>query len=619
MSAVRAGWQGVVQRPAQRRRWCLGLVVLVSVALALVCLWASSALAAPALGLQSQVLPTFDGGHYHSLAIKADGSLWAWGRNKYAQLGDGTELDRYQPVRVGTDNDWVTVAAGGFHSLAIMADGSLWAWGANSCGELGDGSTIDRLEPVRIGMETDWVSVSGGLYHTLALKADGSLWAWGYNEFGQVGDGSTIDRVIPTRIGDDTDWVAIAAGSYHSLALRADGTLWIWGQNNRGQLGNGFDDDLHEPDLNTFVPSVAALAAGEQHSHALTADGRLFCAGNDTYGQWGGAARTWKMGVAGAGTRDWAAVACGGFHSLALKSTGTLWAWGLNDHGQVGDHTFVDKHEVTQIGAKDDWVAVAGGGSHSLALDEGGTLAAWGNNKYGQVGDGTTTDRSAPVLALTGVKMPMSIDEAYGGSPGGDGGDGGGGPGDGGGGITFSDVSEEYPYHDAIYHLAGLGIITGYDDGTYRPFADVTRQQFAKMIVKTLGYPVTGSEVCPFTDVAAQMGADPFYPSKYVAVCASHGVTVGKTPTTFAPDDTITHQQLITMIARAAGLSNPPLDYLPTFIPAQFSLLDHYQNARKAAYAGLLDGLQGVGPDYDFLAPSTRGQCAQLLHNLLEM
>jgi hypothetical protein len=173
------------------------------------------------------------------------------------------------------------------------------------------------------------------------------------------------------------------------------------------------------------------------------------------------------------------------------------------------------------------------------------------------------------------------------------------------------------PYGAAIYDLAGRGIITGFEDGTFRPNAPVTRQQFAKMIVKTLGLPVTGTEVCPFADVALQIGADPFYPSKYVAVCVARGITVGKTPTTFAPNDNITRQQLITMVVRAARLSEPTPGYAPDFSPGQFSLEDHYWNARKADFAGLLSGLRVLGSTYDFTAAATRGECAQILHNLL--
>ncbi len=187
--------------------------------------------------------------------------------------------------------------------------------------------------------------------------------------------------------------------------------------------------------------------------------------------------------------------------------------------------------------------------------------------------------------------------------------------GDSSGGDSFTDVAGT-PYATAIYDLAGRGIITGFEDATFRPNASVTRQQFAKMIVKTIGYAVTGSEVCPFTDVVAQSGSDPLYPAKYVAVCALQGITAGKTPNTFDPGTSITHQQLITMVARAATLAEPPVDYSPPFVASQFSLAEHYANARRAAYAGLLEGLQGLGGGYDFGGASTRGECAQILHNL---
>jgi hypothetical protein len=183
----------------------------------------------------------------------------------------------------------------------------------------------------------------------------------------------------------------------------------------------------------------------------------------------------------------------------------------------------------------------------------------------------------------------------------------------------FPDVPPGHPYYDAIDALAEDGVFTGREDGTFGPDGAVTRQQFAKMIVKALGFTVTGDEVCPFADVAAQVGDDPLYPSKYVAVCAAAGITTGTTPTTFNPTGKITHQQLITMIARAADLADPPAGYEPPFSAPQFSLDEHYQNARKAAYGGLLYGLQGIGSSYNFAAPSTRGECAQILYNLSQM
>lgn len=181
---------------------------------------------------------------------------------------------------------------------------------------------------------------------------------------------------------------------------------------------------------------------------------------------------------------------------------------------------------------------------------------------------------------------------------------------------TFSDIDSS-PYRQAIESLAQAGVVNGFFDGTFGPGKLVIRQQFAKMIVKTLGLPVTGLEVCPFADVGKGMGEDPFYPDKYVAVCAQSDITKGKDATHFAPYDDITRQQLTTMIVRAANLPDPPADYAPSFSSVQFYPYEHYLNARKAAYAGLLDGLQEVGSSYDFFRAASRGECAQLLYNLL--
>jgi S-layer homology domain len=180
----------------------------------------------------------------------------------------------------------------------------------------------------------------------------------------------------------------------------------------------------------------------------------------------------------------------------------------------------------------------------------------------------------------------------------------------------FSDVQDS-PYEEAIFSLAQRGIIRGFPDQTFRPSDPVSRQQFAKLIVKTLDLPMTGAEMNPFSDVASGLDpGDPLYPDKYVAKCAATGITLGRTPTMFDPYGDITRQQLITMVARAANLPDPPSDFMPNFSPGQFYPDEHYANARKAFYVGLLDGLQAIGPEYDFLAPSSRGECAQLLYNL---
>ena len=176
---------------------------------------------------------------------------------------------------------------------------------------------------------------------------------------------------------------------------------------------------------------------------------------------------------------------------------------------------------------------------------------------------------------------------------------------------SFSDVPDTHPYAPAIYDLKGRGIVSGFADGTFRPSGQMTRQQFAKVIVRTLGLTVTGDETCPFSDVGHGLSpGDPFYPDKYIAVCAAAGIMTGKTASAFDPTGQLTRAQLITIAARTAGLAATPRS-LPAFL---WRLHDaHYPWARKAAYAGLLDGLQGMGPSFDFFASATRGEVAEML------
>lgn len=195
-------------------------------------------------------------GKKHVVAIRNDGTLWAWGGNWYGQLGDGTGGDRtsdhdsHIPKRIGMEANWKIVSANGEFSLGIKTDGTLWAWGINQYGQLGDGTYETRNAPVRIGNATDWASVSAGWYHAAAIKNDGTLWAWGANKHGQLGDGTVIDKTLPVRIGSETDWHSLSSGKDFTLALKEDGTIRAWGYNNFGQVGDGTTVDKLVP---TFI------------------------------------------------------------------------------------------------------------------------------------------------------------------------------------------------------------------------------------------------------------------------------------------------------------------------------------------------------------------------------
>ncbi|MDP3112124.1 MAG: hypothetical protein Q8M71_08490 [Thermodesulfovibrionales bacterium] len=104
------------------------------------------------------------------------------------------------PQQIGTDNTWASISAGYVHTIALKSDGTLWAWGANWWGQLGDGTNTDRWSPQQIGADNTWASIAAGTFHTIAMKSDGTLWVWGDNRWGQLGDGTNTYRWSPVQI-----------------------------------------------------------------------------------------------------------------------------------------------------------------------------------------------------------------------------------------------------------------------------------------------------------------------------------------------------------------------------------------------------------------------------------
>ena len=109
------------------------------------------------------------------------------------------------PFKANAVDVWTTISAGGYHTLALKSDGTLWAWGNNSSGQLGLGDTTNRNTPTQVGSDTHWQSITAGDNHTLAIKQDGTLSAWGWNVLGQLGLGDTTDRNTPIQVGSHTN------------------------------------------------------------------------------------------------------------------------------------------------------------------------------------------------------------------------------------------------------------------------------------------------------------------------------------------------------------------------------------------------------------------------------
>lgn len=224
-------------------------------------------------------------GAFHVLALKPDGTVWAWGLGESGQIGNNSTLNALSPVQVGSG--FTTISAGRSSSFAIKADGTLWAWGSNSSNQLGTGTTkLSEPLPVLVGAGYSQVSAGGitgvegialpfGNTHTLALKTDGTLWAWGQNTYGQLGDGTTATRSTPVQIGN-TRFSNISAGGLHSMATTADGTLYAWGNNTMAQTGLGtvtastLNADQHTPQPLSLASTVSGGISGQGALNSLT-------------------------------------------------------------------------------------------------------------------------------------------------------------------------------------------------------------------------------------------------------------------------------------------------------------------------------------------------------------
>jgi alpha-tubulin suppressor-like RCC1 family protein len=328
-----------------------------------------------------------------TVALVSGGAAVGWGDNNLGQLTDLLPINFATATPVVRLTNVVAISAGGVpgesHSVALKGDGSVVAWGANLHGQLGVLGVPWRSTFGAVGGLASITSISAGALHTLALRNDGTVWAWGDNSDGQLGDGTNVVRVTPVAARGLADVTAISAAGNRSLAVLRNGTVWMWG------------DATPTPTQVQGLTDVAAASAGWGYSLALKRDGSVWAWGSNAFGQLGiGTRADSAVPVRLPTLGGIVAVAAGRYHAIALDRNGGLWAWGTNSSGQLGDGTTTDRLLPVLIRGITGIARISAGARHSMMVRSDGSVLAWGRNDQGQGGDGTFANRTRPAIVI---------------------------------------------------------------------------------------------------------------------------------------------------------------------------------------------------------------------------
>lgn len=276
--------------------------------------------------------------------IASDGTLWVWGTCDW--LGQTSDHDAGTPRPVGRDSDWKQVAISGDEILALKDEGSLWT--------IRSGKPASEPTFGRIGQDNDWAQIGMGGALCVALRRDGSLWTWGRNDYGQLGDESAGKRDVPGRVPGDLPWRSFVAGSDYVVAESSDGTTWTWGNNRTGQLG--------QPRvLATLTPQRMA-----QGPWLFIGPGPIGLRGDNTWWAWRGITRSHPAPAV-----QWRSLATQyGGEVFGVQDDGSLWEidWSTGKTRQMPNHDWHERQSQRRF------AQVMGTRHGVLALDADGGL-----------------------------------------------------------------------------------------------------------------------------------------------------------------------------------------------------------------------------------------------------
>jgi alpha-tubulin suppressor-like RCC1 family protein len=375
------------------------------------------------------------GGRWHSAGIKGDGSLWTWGEGFNGELADN--IDGFHRASFPVEIDagpWTDVVCGQGFTIALKADGTIWGCGDNSMGNLGTGDTDDRLVLTQMGSDSDWVQIAATHRQTtVAINSDGELWGCGRGNNGELTSASfpfSQDSLILLASGVSH----VSCGYDHVCIVKTDGTIWKSGDNLHPSYPN-----YHQVGTDT---DWGSSSSGSYHIIAKKTDGTLWAYGQNEVGQLGLGDLTTRTSFEQINSDVWGAFVCGvtsgfGGHVLAVRDDNTLWGWGGNLDGQLGQGTTSTAETVPiQIGPDDHWIGVGAGLGSSFGFRDtadappppAGTDGVAVGGTLFQTGGYTihTLDHSNDFIVYDGAGVLFDVLFVGGGGGGGIGGGGGG-------------------------------------------------------------------------------------------------------------------------------------------------------------------------------------------------
>jgi alpha-tubulin suppressor-like RCC1 family protein len=334
---------------------------------------------------------TVSTGLYHSLAVCEGGTVMAFGRNDYGQLGIGNTDNQFSPVEVGGLSDIVKADAGnGYFSVFLSNQGQVWMSGNNGYGNFGNNEMSSTNSTPVLAPVSNIVDIAAGFGHTVLVDNAGAVWTAGWGNQGQLGLGNFSNALEFQLVNGLPAIVRAEAGYWHTILLAVDGTVWAMGSNNLGQIGmSNTTPYSNVPIQISGLSNITEISAGSYYSLFLTSDQTVLACGSNPNGQLAIGNYINQFGVVPCiGLPEISKIQAGNEHSLFIDNTGQVWGVGFANFGQNG--LGVTTNVPGLIPGMENVISVAASGDGnsgtSLFLKESGAIWGCGSGGSGQLG-----------------------------------------------------------------------------------------------------------------------------------------------------------------------------------------------------------------------------------------